>query len=105
MAKHKRTLSDEEREQRRAEQRELVRASIEQLRSSDGWQAYLKVRSRFHSLLVAERSPNPPPAPHRPTSRRVPRLAGSRVLRDQGQQGNPHLGAMPADQTPVAGVA
>ena len=49
MAKDKRTLSDQEREQRRAEQRELVRASIEQLRSSEGWQAYLKVRSRFHS--------------------------------------------------------
>ena len=52
MAKDKRTLSDQEREQRRAEQRELVRASIEQLRSSEGWQAYLKVRSRFHSYSV-----------------------------------------------------
>jgi hypothetical protein len=30
-------------------QRELVRASIEQLRASDGWQAYLKARSRFRS--------------------------------------------------------
>ena len=49
MAKHKRALSDQEREQRRAEQRELVRASIEQLRSSEGWQAYLRVRARFHS--------------------------------------------------------
>ena len=63
MAKNKRTLSDEEREQRRAEQRELVRASIEQLRSSDGWQAYLKVRSRFHSyswrnvLLILHQHP------------------------------------------------
>ena len=53
MAKNKRTLSDEEREQRRAEQRELVRASIEQLRSSDGWQAYLKVRRRFRSTRGA----------------------------------------------------
>ena len=49
MAKHTRTLTDEEREQRRAQQRELVRASIEQLRSSDGWQAYLKARARFRS--------------------------------------------------------
>ena len=49
MAKHRRTLTDEEREQRHAEQRELVRASIEQLRSSDGWQAYLKARARFRS--------------------------------------------------------
>ena len=49
MAKHRRTLTDEEREQRHGEQRELVRASIEQLRSSDGWQAYLKARARFRS--------------------------------------------------------
>ena len=63
MAKYKRTLSDQEREQRRAEQRELVRASIEQLRSTEGWQAYLKVRSRFHSyswrnvLLILHQHP------------------------------------------------
>jgi antirestriction protein ArdC len=42
-------LSDAEREQRRAEQRELVQASIEQLRSSDGWQAYLNARRRLHT--------------------------------------------------------
>jgi antirestriction protein ArdC len=48
--RHRRpNLSDAEREQRRAEQRELVRASIEQLRSSDGWQAYLKARRRLHT--------------------------------------------------------
>ena len=63
MGKHRRTLTDEEREQRRAEQRELVRSSVEQLRSSDGWQAYLKVRSRFHSyswrnvLLILHQHP------------------------------------------------
>jgi len=44
---NRRVVSDEEREQRRAEQRELVRASVEQLRSSEGWRAYLKARSRF----------------------------------------------------------
>jgi antirestriction protein ArdC len=42
-------LSDAEREQRRAEQRELVQASIEQLRSSDGWQAYLNAHRRLHT--------------------------------------------------------
>jgi hypothetical protein len=47
MAKTKRPLTDEEREQRRAQQRQLVAASIEQLRSSDGWQAYLNTRARF----------------------------------------------------------
>jgi hypothetical protein len=49
-SRHRRPpLSDPEREQRRAEQRELVQASIEQLRSSDGWQAYLKARRRLHN--------------------------------------------------------
>ena len=64
MANDKRTLSDEEREQRRAEQRELVRASIEQLRSSDGWQAYLKVRSRSiaRGASAAHGSPSRPTA-------------------------------------------
>ncbi|MGH2868775.1 MAG: ArdC-like ssDNA-binding domain-containing protein [Solirubrobacteraceae bacterium] len=47
MAKYRRPVSDEEREQRRAEQRELVRLSIEQLRSSDGWQSYLRARAHF----------------------------------------------------------
>jgi hypothetical protein len=45
----RRPLTDAEREQRRAEQRELVTASIEQLRSSDGWQAYLQARRRLHT--------------------------------------------------------
>lgn len=49
MAKHKRALSDAEREQRGAEQRELVRASVDQLRSTDGWRSYLKARARFRS--------------------------------------------------------
>jgi hypothetical protein len=40
----RRSLTDDEREQRRAEQRALVVESIEQLRSSDGWRAYLKTR-------------------------------------------------------------
>jgi hypothetical protein len=45
-------LTDEQREQRRAEQRKLVEASIEQLRSSDGWQAYLKARRTFHGYSL-----------------------------------------------------
>jgi len=49
MGKPPRTLSEAEREQRRAAQRELMRASVEQLRSSDGWQSYLKARARFRS--------------------------------------------------------
>jgi hypothetical protein len=63
MAKTRRPLTDEERETRRAAQRELVRASIEQLRTSDGWQAYLKARHRFPSyswrnvLLILHQRP------------------------------------------------
>ena len=49
MAQTRRALTDEQREQRRAQQRELVVASIEQLRSSDGWRAYLTARARFRS--------------------------------------------------------
>jgi hypothetical protein len=49
MAKQRRVLTEEQREQRRAEQRALVVASIEQLRSSDGWRAYLNARARFRS--------------------------------------------------------
>ena len=47
--KQRRPLTDEERKARRAAQRELVCASIEQLRTSDGWQAYLNARRRFPS--------------------------------------------------------
>jgi antirestriction protein ArdC len=49
MTSTRRSLTDEERDARRALQRELVTASIEQLRSSEGWCAYLKTRSAFRS--------------------------------------------------------
>lgn len=49
MTKTKRPKTDQEREERRAQQRELTRAAIEQLRSSDGWRSYLKARARFGS--------------------------------------------------------
>jgi len=52
MIKHRQPLTDEQRAQRRAEQRNLVTASVEQLRSSAGWQAYLKARRTFHSYSV-----------------------------------------------------
>jgi hypothetical protein len=64
MPKTRRPLSDAEREQRRAQQRELVVASIEQLRSSDGWQAYLTARRHFRSyssrnvLLILAQHPS-----------------------------------------------
>ena len=112
MAKTRRPLTDEEREARRAAQRELVRASIEQLRSSDGWQAYLHARRRFPSyswrniLLIL------PPTTHRDARRGVPRMAGSRLLRPQaprrrprGRVGDPDLGALRAQPQADAGVA
>ena len=63
MARSRRVLTDEQREQQRAQQRELVIASIEQLRTSDGWQAYLHARARFPSyswrnvLLILSQHP------------------------------------------------
>jgi hypothetical protein len=52
MANRRHVLTDQQRENRRAEQRELVVASIEQLRSSDGWRAYLSARARFRSYTA-----------------------------------------------------
>jgi N-terminal domain of anti-restriction factor ArdC len=47
MANTRRPPSKAEREQRRAQERELVRASVEQLHTSAGWQAWLRTRARF----------------------------------------------------------
>jgi hypothetical protein len=63
MAKRRPVLTEEQRERRRVEQRELVVASIEQLRSSNGWRAYLNARARFRSysarnvLLILQQHP------------------------------------------------
>jgi antirestriction protein ArdC len=52
MATTKTPLSDQEREQRRIQQREMVTASVEQLRSSAGWRRYLATRQAFRSYSV-----------------------------------------------------
>jgi hypothetical protein len=52
MAHTRQSLSEEEREQRRAEQRALMHASVEELRSSTGGRAYLRARRTFHSYSV-----------------------------------------------------
>jgi antirestriction protein ArdC len=58
-----RTLTDEQRAQRREQERELVEHAVEQLRSSAGWQAWLRARSRFpryslhNQLLIAHQHP------------------------------------------------
>ena len=52
-------LSEEDRAQKRAAERELMADAIEQLRSSEGWKRWLDVRRHFHSysfhnqLLIA----------------------------------------------------
>lgn len=48
----KRRLTDAEREQRRAEDRRTAIAAVEQLKSSDGWQAWLRVRRHFHAYSL-----------------------------------------------------
>jgi antirestriction protein ArdC len=61
--KRRRALSDEERAEKRAAERELMAKAIEQLRSSKGWQRWLRVRRHFHSyslhnqLLIAFQRP------------------------------------------------
>ena len=65
MAKRRRPreLTQEERAAKRAAERELMVAAIEQLRSSEGWQRWLRVRRHFHSyslhnqLLIASQRP------------------------------------------------
>jgi hypothetical protein len=44
----RRPLTNPERDQRRAAQRQLVTAAVEQLRSSEGWRGYLRARRHFH---------------------------------------------------------
>jgi N-terminal domain of anti-restriction factor ArdC len=57
------TLTDDERAERRARERELVFDSVERLRSSDGWHQWLRTRARFRSysfgnqLLIAHQHP------------------------------------------------
>ena len=61
--KQRRQLTDEERAERRERDREYARKAVEQLRSSDGWKAWLTVRTSFHSyslgnqLLIAMQRP------------------------------------------------
>ena len=59
----RRSLSDAERAAKRAAERELMSAAIEQLRSSEGWQRWLAVRRHFHryslhnQFLIAHQRP------------------------------------------------
>lgn len=59
-----RTLTEQDRAERRRVERELVRCAVERLRSSEGWRQWLATRSRFHSysvgnqLLIARQHPD-----------------------------------------------
>jgi len=61
--KQRRQLTDEERAERRERDREYARKAVEQLRSSEGWKAWLTARASFHSyslgnqLLIAMQRP------------------------------------------------
>lgn len=46
-------LTDAEREERRAAERELATRAVQALLSSEGWQHWLDVRRRFHSYSLA----------------------------------------------------
>jgi antirestriction protein ArdC len=56
-------LTDKERDQRRAEERAVMKASVEALMTSEGWQRWLKVRRHFsryslrNQLLIAQQCP------------------------------------------------
>lgn len=60
---HRRPLSEEERAEKRAAERELAAKAIKELRSSEGWLRWLSVRRRFHrysfwnQLLIALQCP------------------------------------------------
>jgi len=46
MAKHHRRLTEAERDERRARDRERLKQACEQLLSSDGWQRWVRARAR-----------------------------------------------------------
>jgi antirestriction protein ArdC len=52
MAKTKRRLSEPEREQRRAQDRERLRVAAQELLSSEGWQRWVRARALFHSYSL-----------------------------------------------------
>lgn len=62
--KRKLQLTEEERAARRAVERQLMSSAIEDLRSSDGWQRWLRARRHFHAyslhnqLLIAHQRPD-----------------------------------------------
>jgi antirestriction protein ArdC len=62
-AKTQTRLTEDQRAERRARDREYAQRAVEQLRSSDGWQQWLRTRATFHTysfgnqLLIAMQHP------------------------------------------------
>jgi hypothetical protein len=46
------SLTEAEREQRRADDRAFVQQAVEQLRTSEGWQRWLTTRRHFHTCCL-----------------------------------------------------
>ncbi len=61
-------LTDEERAERRRADREFAREAVERLRTSEGWQAWLETRQRFHRYSLGNQFLI---AMQRPTATRV----------------------------------
>ena len=63
MGRARRRLSEEERAERRAAERELMNRAVEELRGSEGWQRWLSLRHLFHrysfrnQILIAVQRP------------------------------------------------
>jgi hypothetical protein len=57
--KHRKQLTDEERAERRERDREYARQAVEQLRSSEGWKAWLTTRATFHRYSLGSGSGQP----------------------------------------------
>jgi hypothetical protein len=99
MAETKRRLSEDERAERRARDRERLQHAAEQLLTSDGWQRWVRARALFHNyslhncLLLA--------AQCHERGIEATRVAGfsdvaeARPLRTQGREGPRRAGADP----------
>jgi antirestriction protein ArdC len=61
--RNRRALTDEERAEKRAAERELIAEAVDGLRSSEGWQRWLRLRRHFHTysfrnqILIAQQMP------------------------------------------------
>ena len=76
-------MSDDERAERRRQEQELTERAVAQLRSTTGWQNWLKVRSQIgcRRYCVPQPAAARSAGSDRDESRRVPGVAESRVLR------------------------